>query len=73
MKDDMDRQIIKKFFRLIVKKQKQQTPKKVKCIKKCTIKGPMNFQIIKTVQIENKINHLEKNIINEDGLEEDQK
>ena len=33
----------------------------------------MNFQIIKTVQIENKINHLEKNIINEDGLEEDQK
>ena len=51
--------------------------KKVKCTKKCVVKRKLKFEYYKhcleATQLENKINHQEKNKIDIDNLKEDHK
>ena len=70
MKEKLGGQIMKEFARLKARsysylKDKNDEDKKVKGTKKCVIKRKLKFEDYKncldTSQIENKINHLEKN------------
>ena len=57
-------------------KENNDEDKKAKGIKKCTIKRKLKFEdyknCLEAAQMENKINHLEKNKIDVDSLKEDQ-
>ena len=75
MKDELGRQIMKEFVGLRTKicsylKDNNDEDKKEKSTKKCVIKRKLKFQdhknCLEAAQIENKINHLEKNKINVD-------
>ena len=82
MKDELGRQIMKEFLGLRAKtysylKDNNDEDEKAKSTKKFVIKRKLKFQDYKsrleTAQIENKINHLEKNKIEVDSLKEDKK
>ena len=75
MKDELGRQIMKEFVGLRTKicnylKDNNDEDKKEKSTKKCVIKRKLKFQdhknCLEAAQIENKINHSEKNKINVD-------
>ena len=77
MKDELDGKILAKFVGLRAKTcsyliDDGSEDKKVKGIKKCVIKRKLKFQnykkCLEATQLENKINHLEKNKINIDSL-----
>ena len=79
MKDELGGQIMKECIGLRVKtytylKGNNDEDKKAKGIKKCVIKRKLKFQdyknCLETAQIENKINHLQKNKINVDSPKE---
>ena len=82
MKDELGGQIIKEFVGLRAKtysylKDNNDEDKKAKGTKVCVLKIKLKFEdyknCLEAAQIENKINHLEKNIIDVDSLKEDQK
>ena len=82
MKDELGGQIMKEFVGLRAKtysylKDNNDENKKAKGTKKCVIKRKIKFQdyknCLEVAQIENKINHLEKNKIDADSLNENQK
>ena len=82
MKDELGGQIMKEFVGLRAKtysylKDNNDENKKAKGTKKCVIKRKNKFQdyknCLEVAQIENKINHLEKNKIDADSLNENQK
>ena len=77
MKNELGGQIMKEFVGLRAKrysylKDNNDTDKKAKDTKKCIIKRKLKFQdyenCLEAAQIENKINHLEKNKIQADSL-----
>ena len=78
MKDDLGGQIMREFVGLraktysYLKDNKYEDKKTTKGTKKCVIKRKLNFQDYKScleaAQIENKINHLEKNKTEADSL-----
>ena len=79
MKDEFGGQIMKEFVGLRAKtysylKDNNDEDKKAKDTKKCVIKRKHKFQNYKNClevsQTENKINHLEKNKIDVDSLED---
>ena len=82
MKNELDRKVVKEFVGLRAKtysyfKGNNDRDKKEKCIKKLVIKRKLKFQgyknCLEAAQIENKINHLEKDKIEADSLNEDKK
>ena len=82
MRDELGGQIMKEFVGSRAKtysylKGNNDEDKKAKGAKKCVIKRKLKFQdyenCLEAAQIENKINHLEKNKIEVDSLKEDQK
>ena len=79
MKDELGGQIMKEFVELRSKtysylKGNNDEDKKAKDTKKCVIKRKIKFQdyknFLEAAQIKNKINHLERNKIDVDGLKE---
>ena len=79
MKDELDGQVMKEFVGLRAKaysylKDNNDEDKKAKGTIKCVIKRKLKFQdyknCLKAAQVENKINHLEKNKIDVDSLKE---
>ena len=68
MIDELGGKIMTKFVGLKAKTQLLNEDKKEKRTKKCAIKRKLKFQNYKNwleaIQLENKINHLEKNEIN---------
>ena len=82
MKDELGGQIKRESVGLRAKtysylKDNNDEDKKAKSTKKCVIKRKLKFQdcknYLEAAQIENKINHLEKNKTDVDSLKEDQK
>ena len=82
MKDELGGQIMKEFVGLRTKtysylKYNNNEDKKAKGTKKCVIKRKLKFQdyknFLEAAQIENKINHSEKNQTEVNSLEEDKK
>ena len=82
MKEELGGKIMTIFVRLIVKAysyliDNSSEDKKAKCTKKCVIKRKPKFQdyknCLEAAQIENKINHLEKNKNDVDNIQEDKK
>ena len=82
MKDELGGRMMKEFVGLRAKtysylKDNNDENKKAKGTKRCVRKRKLKFEGYKNclegVQIENKINHLEKNKIDADSLKEDQK
>ena len=82
MKDELGRQIMKKFVRLRAKtcsylKDNNGEDKKAKRTKKCVVKRNLKFRYykkcLKASQIENKIKYLEKKKIDVYCLKEDKK
>ena len=82
IKDELGGKIMKDFVGLRAKtcsyvKDNNDEDKKAKATKKCVIKRKFQFQIyqncLEAAQIENKINHLEKNKTDVDTLKEYQK
>ena len=82
MKDELGGQIMKEFVGLRTKtysylKDNNNEDKKAKGTKKCVIKRKLKFQdyknFLEAAQIENKINHSEKNQTEVDSLKEDKK
>ena len=82
MKDELGGQIMKEFVGLRTKtysylKDNNNEDKKAKGTKKCVIKRKLKFQdyknFLEAAQIENKINHSEKNQTEMDSLKEDKK
>ena len=82
MKDELGGQIMKEFVGLRTKtysylKDNNNEDKKAKGTKKCVIKRELKFQdyknFLEAAQIENKINHSEKNQTQVDCLKEDKK
>ena len=76
MKDELGGKIMKEFVGLTEKaysylKDNNDEDKKVKVTKKCIIKRKLKFQdytnCLEAAQIENEINHLQKNKIDLDG------
>ena len=79
MKDELGGKIMKEFVELRSKtysylKGNNDEDKKAKDTKKCVIKRKIKFQdyknFLEAAQIKNKINHLERNKIDVDGLKE---
>ena len=82
MKDAIGGQIVKEFVGLRAKtysylKYNNDQDKKAQSTKICAIKRKLEFEnykkCLEAVQIENEVNHLEKNKTDEDSLKEDQK
>ena len=82
MKDELDRKILTKFVELRAKTYSyliddDRKDKKAKGTKKCVLKRKLDFENYKNrleaTQLENKINHLEKNRIDTDSIKENYK
>ena len=82
MKDEVGRLIVKELFGLTAKKYRypkdnNNEDEKPKDTEKFVIKRNLKFEDYRKVldadQIENKMNHLEKNNVDVDSLKEDQK
>ena len=82
MKDEVGRLIMKELFGLTAKsyrysKDNNNEDEKPKDTKRCVIKRNLKFEdyknVLDAVQIENEMNHLEKNNVDVDSLKEDQK